>query len=229
MSVKLLQIETATKVCSVAISIDGETRFLREEEGQNLHASRLTPLISGLMEEAGLKFGDLHAVAVSKGPGSYTGLRIGVSTAKGLCFAADIPLIAIETLQMMASGYASEAPGAAWVCPMIDARRMEVYTALFDGTGARLKETAAKIIDEESFRTALAAQNLVFLGDGAEKCRAVLNHPNAQFVSGNFNSAAHMSALAFTAWREQTFEDVAYFEPFYLKDFVVTPSKKKLL
>ncbi|WP_129713653.1 tRNA (adenosine(37)-N6)-threonylcarbamoyltransferase complex dimerization subunit type 1 TsaB [Pedobacter sp. SYP-B3415] len=230
MSVNLLQIETATKVCSVAISTDGETRYVLEEEGQNLHASRLTPLIDEAMKAAGVTFSELDAVAVSKGPGSYTGLRIGVSTAKGLCYALDKPLIAVETLEMMAAGYAEQDAGAQGflICPMIDARRMEVYTGLFDASGRRLSETSAEVIDEESFAAVLAEQPVIFLGDGAEKCRAVLTQPNARFDTRNFNSARHMSKPAFAAWQSKSFEDVAYFEPFYLKDFVVTPSKKKL-
>ncbi|MGM9479258.1 tRNA (adenosine(37)-N6)-threonylcarbamoyltransferase complex dimerization subunit type 1 TsaB [Pedobacter sp. GSP4] len=225
---KILQIETATAVCSVALSVDGKTVSLKEESGQNLHASNLTLFIEDVIKSAGLSYSDLDAIAVSKGPGSYTGLRIGVSTAKGLCYALDKPLIAIETLKMMAAGFLTENPDySALVCPMIDARRMEVYTSVFDTALTVLAPTTAKIIDETSFADLLSQQNITFLGDGAAKCAEVLAHQHAIFNAANFNSAGYMSQLANKAFYESDFEDVAYFEPFYLKDFVVTQSKKQ--
>ena len=148
----ILQLETATSVCAVALSIDGKTIAFKEETAQNIHASKLTLFISEVMEQAGIKFNDLDAIAVSKGPGSYTGLRIGVSTAKGLCFALDKPLIGINTLKMMATGFLAEHAGyEGLVCPMIDARRMEVFTAVFDHQLTEVKATNAKIVDENSF------------------------------------------------------------------------------
>jgi tRNA threonylcarbamoyladenosine biosynthesis protein TsaB len=225
---KILQIETATAICSVAVSVNGETISFKEEQGQNLHAANLTLFIDEAVKAAGLNYQELDAIAVSKGPGSYTGLRIGVSTAKGLCYALDKPLIAIETLEMMAAGFLSESPGSSGlICPMIDARRMEVYTAVFDPVLNILLPTEAKIIDETSFNELLLQQVITFLGDGAEKCAEVLTHPNAKFDAANFNSAIYMSRLANEAFSNSKFEDVAYFEPFYLKDFVVTPSKKQ--
>lgn len=226
----ILQIETATPVCSVALSIDGKTVELKEESAQNIHASKLTLFIQEVMEKQGLKYADLDAIAVSKGPGSYTGLRIGVSTAKGLCFALDKPLIGIDTLQMMCNGYLLQNTAyKGLVCAMIDARRMEVFTATYHSNLQVLEATNAKIVDETSFNSILESNNITFIGDGAEKCELVLKHQNADFSKLNFNSAANMSSLAFKAFTNQKFEDVAYFEPFYLKDFVFTTPKKKLV
>ena len=221
---------TILPVCSVALSVNGKTIALNEEAAQNIHAAKLTLFIEEIMQKESLKYTDLDAIAVSKGPGSYTGLRIGVSTAKGLCFALDKPLIAINTLQMMANGYLvqnSEYRGL--ICPMIDAKRMEVFTSVYDSNLIEIEATNAKIVDETSFISILETNNITFIGDGAEKCSSVLNHQNAHFSSFNFNSAANMSALAIQAYNKQNFEDVAYFEPFYLKDFVFTTPKKKMI
>jgi len=232
----ILQLETATQVCSAAISVNGETIALKEQMASNIHAGSLTLFIKEVMETAGLRFTDLDGVAVSKGPGSYTGLRIGVSTAKGLCFAMDKPLIAIDTLQMMAAGFlvrqrgdkmAEQEAYSGLTCAMIDARRMEVFTAVFDPELNYTSTTEAKIVDEHSFADQLAAGKVTFIGDGALKCAAVIQHPNAVFSELNFNSAANMSILAYEAYHNGQFEDVAYFEPFYLKDFVLTTPKKK--
>ena len=226
---KILQIETATQVCSVALSTDGNTIAIKEERGQNIHASHVTLFIDEVLKAAGLTYQELDAVAVSKGPGSYTGLRIGVSTAKGLCYALEKPLIAIETLEMMAAGFQIENPAYnGLICPMIDARRMEVYTAVFNSSLEIMEPTSAKIIDETSFADLLAQNKITFLGDGAMKCAETLDHPNADFNGQNFNAACYMSALADQAFSQGQFEDVAYFEPFYLKDFVVTQPKKKV-
>ncbi len=225
----ILQIETATQVCSVAIAINGETIALKEEAAQNIHASSLTLFIEEAMESAKLNYADLDAVAVSKGPGSYTGLRIGVSTAKGLCFALDKPLIGIPTLEMMANGFLLQNPNyGGLVCPMIDARRMEVFTAVYTNHLVEFETVNAKIVDEKSFILELDNHFVTFIGDGAEKCKGVLEHQNAHFSTANFNSAANMSTLAKKAFDEQFFEDVAYFEPFYLKDFVFTTPKSRL-
>ena len=226
---KILQIETATQVCSVALSIDGETVYTKEEIGQNLHASNLTLFVDEVIKSSHFTYNDLDAIAVSKGPGSYTGLRIGVSTAKGLCYALEKPLIAVETLEMMANGFITENPTyAGLICPMIDARRMEVYSAVFDSNLNVLEPTSAKIIDENSYVELLQKNEITFLGDGAAKCKDTLNHQNALFNDKNFNSAKYISGLAYQAFQVQNFEDVAYFEPFYLKDFVVTQPKKKV-
>jgi len=224
----ILQIETATPVCSVAVSVNGITVALVEETAQNIHASKLTLFIDEAMKKAGITYKQLDAIAVSKGPGSYTGLRIGVSTAKGLCFALDKPLIAIGTLKMMANGFVTAHPNyGGLICPMIDARRMEVFTSVYDNKLKEIEVVNAKIVDEKSFIFELDAHYVTFIGDGAEKCKAVLTHPNAHFNSVNYNSATHMSSLAQEAFDAGNYEDVAYFEPFYLKDFVFTTPKKK--
>lgn len=220
----ILQIETATTVCSVALAKDGETLAVKQINERNIHAEVITLFINGLLKEAGINYDQLDAIAVSSGPGSYTGLRIGVSTAKGLCFSLDKPLIAIETLEAMANGAIAELTPAdqdMLLCPMIDARRMEVYTAVFDIAGKRVKPTTAEIIDENSFFSLLKEQTILFFGDGASKCRAVLGvNDNARFLANFDNSAAYLTQKAFEKFSAQEFEDVAYFEPYYLKDFI---------
>ncbi len=226
----ILQIETATTICSVALAKDGKTVHVLELDEPNIHASKLTVLIQQLLTDAQVQMNDLSAIAISKGPGSYTGLRIGVSVAKGICFALDKPLIAMDTLKMMAAGYLYQNPNyTGLLCPMIDARRMEVYTALFDEKLKVVQEVSASIIDEHSFAVELQGQAILFGGNGAEKCRSVIHHANADFVDINLNSAQYMSELAYQAFINQDFVDLAYFEPFYLKDFVLTPSNKKLI
>ncbi|ATP55449.1 tRNA (adenosine(37)-N6)-threonylcarbamoyltransferase complex dimerization subunit type 1 TsaB [Pedobacter ginsengisoli] len=224
----ILQIETATQVCSAAIAHDGKTIALKEMMANNIHAGSLTLFIKEAMDSTGFQFEDLDAIAVSMGPGSYTGLRIGVSTAKGLCYALDKPLIAVPTLQMMAEGFMRQNPEYAdSICSMIDARRMEVFTSLYDSDLKMLSPVSAKIISEYSFSKELDNGIVTFIGNGAAKCAPVLQHENARFSELNFNSASYMSKLAHTAYSSSRFEDVAYFEPFYLKDFVLTTPKKK--
>jgi tRNA threonylcarbamoyladenosine biosynthesis protein TsaB len=225
----ILQIETATPVCSVALAVNGVTIAAKEQAAQNIHASSLTLFIDEVMQMAKLNYEDLDAIAVSKGPGSYTGLRIGVSTAKGLCFALDKPLIGINTLEMMANGFLNEHPNyGGLVCPMIDARRMEVFTAVYTNKLQEFEAVNAKVVDDKSFILELNDHYVSFIGDGALKCAPVLDHPNAHFLATNFNSATNMSNLAASAFLEKNFEDVAYFEPFYLKDFVFTTPKVKI-
>jgi len=221
----ILHIETATQVCSVALSVDGKILEARESSEKNAHSSQVTVFIEEIMKSAGLAFSGLDAVAVSMGPGSYTGLRIGVSTAKGICFAVDRPLIAINTLHSMAAGLASVERGnpslPVLFCPMIDARRMEVYCGLYDHQLHPWREIKAEIITAESFRDELAAYNIIFAGDGADKCRPLLgNHHNATFLPRFQLSAKFMVGLAEEKFSRQEFENVAYFEPFYLKDFI---------
>ncbi|MDT3405580.1 tRNA (adenosine(37)-N6)-threonylcarbamoyltransferase complex dimerization subunit type 1 TsaB [Mucilaginibacter terrae] len=218
----ILQIETATTACSVALILNGETLAVKELNQRNVHAEVITVFIEEVFATAGKTYRDVDAVAVSSGPGSYTGLRIGVSTAKGLCYAMDKPLIAVETLQAMADGMAAKNGGQdVLLCPMIDARRMEVYTALFDAKGDRIKPTSAEIIGDNSFADILKDHKVLFFGDGAAKCQAVLGKSeNALFDTDFINSATYLTHGAMQAFNKQKFEDVAYFEPFYLKDFI---------
>lgn len=221
----ILQIETATSSCSVALAKDGVVISSKEANGRNLHAEMLTLFIDEIVAGAGITYADIDAVSVSCGPGSYTGLRIGVSTAKGLCFALDKPLIAVETLESMAGGvmlmeeYKSQPD--LLLCPMIDARRMEVYTALFSATGERMAPTSASIVDESSFADVLIERQILFFGDGAEKCYKVLkDSPNALYLPDFQNSATHLTQKALAKFNNKEFENVAYFEPYYLKDFI---------
>jgi tRNA threonylcarbamoyladenosine biosynthesis protein TsaB len=221
----ILQLETATTSCSVALALNGEVLSLKQLNERNAHASHLTQLIEAVLAEAGKTMQDLQAVAVSMGPGSYTGLRIGVSTAKGLCYALDIPLIAVNTLEAMAQRLA-EPPSNSLYCPMIDARRMEVYCAIYDSSGKEVLPVGARIIDAASFSDYLSSSKVVFFGDGAMKCQDVLiQAKKAVFVADFVNSAQDLTALAWRKYVDKAFEDVAYFEPFYLKDFLVTQPK----
>lgn len=227
---KILNIETSTRVCSVAVSIDGELISLKESHEKNAHAENITLFSESVIKKAGIVFSDLDAIAVSKGPGSYTGLRIGVSTAKGFCYALDKPLIAIGTLKSLAAGMIQkqENPHEYLFCPMIDARRMEVYAAIFDHRLQAVKETEAVIIDESSFAELLDKHKIAFAGDGAEKCKAALgSHPKALFQDNLLPSATFLIDLAEQHFSENEFENVAYFEPFYLKDFVAGVPKVK--
>jgi tRNA threonylcarbamoyladenosine biosynthesis protein TsaB len=221
----ILQIETATASCSVALAKDGNVLAFKQINERNIHAEVITLFIDELIAGAGINYNDLDAIAVSCGPGSYTGLRIGVSTAKGLCFALDKPLIAIETLDAMAYGIISrggyELENDTLLCPMIDARRMEVFTAVFTAGGEKIKHTAAEIIDENSFSDLIKSNKMLFFGDGAEKCRAALGeNPTAIFFPGFINSAVDLTQKAVEKFRNKAFENVGYFEPYYLKDFI---------
>ncbi len=226
-----LCIETATSVCSVALTEDSRVVAYKETQIKNSHAEVLTVFIRDLFEENGYSLSNLNAVVVSKGPGSYTGLRIGVSTAKGLSYALNIPLIAIPTLQSMAWGVAHNFmltdSKPVLFCPMIDARRMEVYSAIYDSAVEQVRETRAEILREDSFTEYLEKNTVVFLGDGSLKCRNLIHHQNAVFSDILYPSAIYMAELAFDAFQKKSFEDVAYFEPFYLKDFIPGVPKVK--
>ena len=226
---KILHIETATQICSVALSENNRVIATRSSDEKNAHSRVLTVFIKEILKQNNFKPEDLDALAVSMGPGSYTGLRIGVSTAKGLCFAIDKPLIAIGTLQAMAIGMAEKAGSSdALYCPMIDARRMEVYSAIFDRGNKQVREIRAEIIDEDSFSGQLQTNQMIFAGDGAEKCKAILSpDPNAYFLDHFIPSAEFMIKIAYEKFKAGKFEDVAYFEPFYLKDFIAGPPKVK--
>lgn len=228
--VMILSIETATPAGSVALHHEDKLIGSYELHVEKSHATALTQLVEHLLKMAGVAPTDLHAIAVSKGPGSYTGLRIGTSTAKGLCYGLDIPLIAVNTLQSMAQGlrkyYQQQ---EVLLCPMIDARRMEVYTAYFTPELEELKQTHAKIIDEDSFQEELTQKRVVLFGNGAAKCGTVLQHPNLQIIEGISPQAKDIGEIAWKKFQVQDFEDTAYFEPFYLKEFVAGKPKNKVL
>lgn len=225
----ILNIDTSTSVCSVALSRDGQLLALKENgEGLN-HSLLLGTYIDDMLEENRLTAGMLDAVSVSMGPGSYTGLRIGVSMAKGLCYGASRPLIAVDTLRALAQSVSRRIGEDALYCPMIDARRMEVYTALFDKDNRPVLDTKAEIIDENSFREILREHTVYFFGNGSDKIKTVLTSPHARFLPDVETSAANMIQLAEQKYKARDFEDVAYFEPFYLKDFIATTPKKNML
>ena len=250
---RIILIETSTALCSAALAEDGVITSYRESSAPKAHASLTAVFIQEMLSERNLSLSDCDAVCVSMGPGSYTGLRVGVSTAKGLCFGSGKPLLAVGTLDTLVAQAAdalaegsdvipsplavipsehdvipSEVEGSPYrfIIPMIDARRMEVYTAVFEN-GRQITETAPAIIDENSFSEYLEQGPCLFIGDGAGKCADVIKHPNASFCQC-FPKASAMLEPAIAAYRSGDFKDVAYFEPFYLKEFVATVSKKKL-
>ncbi len=236
----ILNIETATNICSVALARDGKLISLKESKQDKSHAELLTVFIENILNTNNLKASSLDAVAVSKGPGSYTGLRIGVSTAKGICYGINKPLIGISTLQAMAYGVcvsrfktvARIISGThkhnSWFCPMIDARRQEVYSAFFDNKNQLKREVSADIIETNSYKDILADRTVIFFGNGSEKCKNILKSENAFFIDNISPSAKNMLVLSENAFKNKKFEDTAYFEPFYLKDFVAIPAKKKI-
>jgi len=220
----ILNIETATKNCSVSISKEGKTIALKElNDGNYSHAEKLHKLIEQVVLEAKIELSDLKAIAVSKGPGSYTGLRIGVSAVKGLCFALDIPMISVNTLQSLALSVSID---KGYKIPLLDARRMEVYSQVFNDKNEKIRDVHAEIIDSDSFSEFLNADKVYFFGDGAEKCKEIITHKNAVFIDGKFPSAKEMSVISYEKYGKNEFEDVAYFEPFYLKEFIGGISKK---
>ena len=227
----ILNIETSTSVCSVALSENGYSLSFRENSEGRSHAALLAPFIDLILKENNILPEKLDAIAVSKGPGSYTGLRIGVSTAKGLAFALDIPLIGINTLELMANAFLEIYPGYRGtdcvLCPMIDARRMEVYTCLFTLQLKPVSDIKADIIENTSYNDILEKSTVVFFGNGAAKCKEKINHKNAIFIDDLSPSAKFMSGLSFQAYKLKCYEDIAYFEPYYLKDFVATVPRNK--
>ena len=221
----ILNIETTTKNCSVSIAEKGEILAIKElNNGNYSHAEVLHPFILDVLKEANLTSDKIDAVAVSKGPGSYTGLRIGVSAAKGLCFALDKPLISIDTLTSLSFSITIE---EGIIVPMLDARRLEVYASVFNEKHQKIREIKAEIIDENSFCEYLERSKVYFLGDGSQKCKEIITHKNAIFIDAKFPSAQEMAKLSYEKYKISDIENVAYFEPFYLKDFIVIPEKKK--
>jgi len=224
----LLCIETSTTNCSVAIAENGLIIALKEDNNTGYsHAEKLHIFIKEVLEEINIESKQLSGVVISKGPGSYTGLRIGVSSAKGLCYALDIPLISVDTLESVA--YQVLPKEDCFIIPMLDARRMEVYTATFDTSFNFTESTKALVLDESSYTQYLDQKKCVFIGNGVAKFQEICNHPNASFKTQQFPSAKELGEIGFKKFQLQQFEDVAYFEPFYLKDFKVIKSKKKTL
>ncbi len=227
----ILSIETSTEVCSVAISELGDKIFSKEDYNGPNHAESLGVFIDEALSFIDSKGIPLDAVAISSGPGSYTGLRIGVSMAKGICYGRDVPLLGIPTLKVLSVPVLlkKELPDNALLCPMIDARRMEVYAAIYTRSLEEKREVAADIIDETSYMEYLEDSPVYFFGNGAEKCKDKIIHPNAYFLDDVYPLAQWMFPLAEQLMANKSFEDIAYFEPFYLKDFIATKPKKKLL
>lgn len=224
MNPTILYIETATDVCSVALSKGAEIIGLKEEAGGNNHAKHLLPFVDEVLKQAEASMTDINGVAVSIGPGSYTGLRIGVSTAKGIAYTAGIPVMAISTLESIAQGaktlWSGTSTETVQIVPMIDARRMEVFTTRYDFDIRSLEEISSKIVDENTFAELLSKEKVLFCGNGMPKCKEILSaFPNAKFMDATI-SAKNMLPAALRKWQKQEFEDVAYFEPFYLKEYV---------
>jgi tRNA threonylcarbamoyladenosine biosynthesis protein TsaB len=214
----LLNIETTTTNCSVSLSKEGETLVLKEDYNSNFsHAESLHVFIDDVVKSAKIKLSEIDAIAVSKGPGSYTGLRIGVSAAKGLCFSLDKPLISVSTLVSLSHQVKID---NGFIVPMLDARRMEIYSAVFDANHHQIREIQAQILDESSFLDYLNKDKVYFIGNGVEKTKTVIQHKNATFIENKLPSAKEMGTLAFEKYKNNDFENVAYFEPFYLKDFI---------
>ncbi|WP_158855753.1 tRNA (adenosine(37)-N6)-threonylcarbamoyltransferase complex dimerization subunit type 1 TsaB [Lunatibacter salilacus] len=224
----ILSIETAVSVCSVAVHDHGRLVGILEVVGENVHGRKLVPLIQGLLTHTGISKKDLTAVSVSKGPGSYTGLRIGVSTAKGLAYALDIPLIGVDTLEAMARGYLNGCTANDVVIPMLDARRMEVYAKIIAPNGEMLLESQPIVVGPLSFGEYMGGGRTFFVGDACDKVSSVIKHSNAVFIQC-FPSARTVGELAYEKYHSGDFEDIAYFEPNYLKEFMVIKSKKNVL
>ena len=227
----IIHIETSAKNCSVALSLDGQLLFNKVDTAGLSHSVQLCLFVDEALKVVESKGRKLDAVAVSSGPCSYTGLRIGVSLAKGVCYALDIPLISVPTLDLLADEVrrTKALSSETYICPLVDARRIEVYTALYDNDCTMLHPVSAVIIDEKTFEKELENHPVWFVGDGAEKCSTIIRSENAKFDGQIVPLAESMVPLAEKKYLEQKFEDVAYFEPFYLKDFVATVSKKSLI
>lgn len=230
----IICLETATNLCSVALCDGNGVIALKESVDQKSHSSLLTVFIIDILKENGVKPNELEAVAVSKGPGSYTGLRIGVSVAKGIAYAASIPLIAIETTYSMFWGIKEKLnndmeDSQTLFCPMIDARRSEVYFAIYDSAGKTVKNITAEVITEESFNYITGSGKIIFFGDGSAKCREIIKRQNSYFDTDYVISASDMYIPSIQALKNRDFENVAYFEPFYLKDFITSKPRKNIL
>jgi tRNA threonylcarbamoyladenosine biosynthesis protein TsaB len=228
----IINIETATAVCSVALSEKGRTVFEKTSFDGSTHASALGVFVEEVVSESERRGLTIDAVSVSSGPGSYTGLRIGISMAKGLCFGWNVPLLNIPTLNIMASEAVKQIPDGdlpePLLCAMIDARRMEVYAAIYDKSLRKIRDTEAEIVTEETYAAFLKEQKVYFFGSGASKCKDAIQSSNALFIEDIHPLASGMAVLSERAFENKHFENVAYFEPFYLKDFVATVAKNKI-
>jgi tRNA threonylcarbamoyladenosine biosynthesis protein TsaB len=222
----ILSLDTSTTVCSVAIHNGGTLLGSAHIQEGQAHAEKLGPLIKQVLENSAVQVETLKAIAICSGPGSYTGLRIGTSTAKGLCYSLNIPLISLDVLRVLASAVTKSGVAQSILCPMLDARRMEVYCALFDKTLKLLSGIEAKVVDESSFSEILNNQKVIFFGSGADKCKPVLRHPNAFFLNNIYPSAVELGELAWQKFRDGKFEDTIHFEPLYLKEFLIKKSSK---
>jgi len=223
----ILSIETATRICSVALHESGKLVAGEEVDRERSHSEQLVPMIQRLFSRGDYQLKDLDGIAISEGPGSYTGLRIGTSTAKGICYALDVPLIGVNTLMAMAFGASQGAEKRSLYCPMIDARRMEVYCLLVDEDLKTVEDTEAKILEPGSFLGHLNSQKILFFGDGSDKFKRIVQHPNARFLKEFNPSATYMGTLAFQKFKDEHFANLAYFEPFYLKKVHTIQPKKK--
>ena len=229
----ILNIETSTNVCSVSLSENESVLASKESFEDKSHSKILSVFINEILTEQKIQAKNLDAVAVSKGPGSYTGLRIGVSMAKGIAFGIEKPLIAISTLQIMAMQVKNEFPELiqadnTWLCPMLDARRMEVYSSFFNNKIEQKKNISADIIDENSYLDILEQKKVYFFGNGSKKCKSIIKHKNANFLQNIFPLSKYMTQLSYKAFKVKDFKDIAYFEPFYLKDFIAIKPKNKV-
>lgn len=217
----VLSLETSAKVCSVALHDHGKLVTTKEIHVEQSHASKLAVLIDDVLKEAKISANQLVAIAVSSGPGSYTGLRIGTSTAKGLCFALNLPLLSLESLTLLAHQMNANNPTKAYLCPMIDARRMEVYCEVFDASLETISPVEAKVIDATSFSDLLMDHEIIFFGDGSDKCKEQLTHPNAKFISGIYPAASSMGGIVYQKLKAGQVENLINFEPHYLKEFMI--------
>jgi tRNA threonylcarbamoyladenosine biosynthesis protein TsaB len=224
----ILSLETATPVCSIAIHENGSLLAKTTIHKDQSHSSLLNTSVDSLLNLYGLDYAHLDAVAVSKGPGSYTGLRIGTSSAKGFCYSLNIPLIAVNTLEAMAHGVNKFNPYNALLCPMLDARRMEVYALIMSSTGELIRNTEAIVLDETSFENDLKSNEILFFGSGANKYFNLTDNVNAKLIENVSPDAENIGELAYEKWKTSSFEDLAYFEPFYLKEFMAIKPKSML-
>jgi tRNA threonylcarbamoyladenosine biosynthesis protein TsaB len=224
----ILSVETSTPVCSAALHLQGDLLAHFELHEAQSHAGKLALLVESVLKITGKLITDVDAVAVSSGPGSYTGLRIGTSTAKGICYAINVPLLSCNSLEVMATSVPKANFTGALFCPMLDARRMEVYCMLLNDVNETVMPVEAKIIDDTSFQDVLSSQQVVFFGDGADKCRGLIQHPNAIFLTGQYPRASGLGLLASKKLLAGLVEDLTAFEPFYLKEFLIKKSSKVL-